>query len=355
MNPPNNLQRVLRTSPAFTSASRTPWGGTRLAALYGDALQLSPGARVGEAWVFSLDPSFPSTVDGVDLATEVESTLLVKLLDAAEPLSVQIHPADDYAGLRTGESGKPEAWYVVSHDPGAGLFLGFQPGVDEVRVRQALERGDELSSLMHFVPVQPGDFFVIDAGTPHAIGAGVTLVEPQRVLAGWTGVTYRYWDWNRRYDAAGQPATSGAPRELHVEHALAVTDWARVTRPDFVDGLRVRAGTFQPAAEARCQELTSNARRPDADRAVADAAGSTRGAPSGDLRVARLAGTGVSALPDWRDWGAGALTVLEGEVLLAGGQRAVRGQTLALCAAGEEVALGGAHALVMAARPSTRS
>ena len=352
MTPPRNRQLALRTSAAFTNASRTPWGGTRLAALYGDALALESGAQVGEAWVFSLDPSFPSTVEGAALATHVESTLLVKLLDAAQPLSVQIHPADDYAGLREGESGKPEAWYVVSREPGAGLFLGFLPGVDEASVRRALDGGDDLSALMHFVAVEPGDFFVIDAGTPHAVGAGVTLVEPQRVIAGWAGVTYRYWDWNRRYDAAGQPASAGAPRELHVEHALAVTDWARVTHRGFVDSLRVRAGTPQPAS-AGCRALTSSASGPR-DGAAERAVCAREGAPSGDLRGARLAGSGVCPLPNWRDWGVGALTVLSGSVALADGPRVGPGETLALLVDGDTVALDGAHALVMAARPGER-
>ena len=312
---------------------------------YRAALGLDAGQRVGEAWVFSLDPAFPSLVDGTPLADAVESTLLLKLLDAAEPLSVQIHPADDYAGLTAGQSGKPEAWYVLARDPGAGLFLGFKPGVTEARVARALAESEDVSALMHFVQVEPGDFFVIDAGTPHAIGAGVMLVEPQRVLPGWSGVTYRYWDWNRRYDAHGRADPSGEARELHVAHALAVTDWARVTRPGFVDEIRVRtevARAWDPPVQ---QLLTSpTLEEPSSDRRGRVAV------PSKDLSVMRLAGSGSCELPDWSSQGAAALCVLEGVVELDG-LIATAGQTLALVAHGQTVELTLAHAILAAARP----
>ena len=67
----------------------------------------------------------------------------------------------------------------------------------------------DASALLRFVPVAPGDFFTIGPGTPHAIGPGLTLVEPQQVLPGRRGLTYRYWDWNRRYDAEGRPDPQG--------------------------------------------------------------------------------------------------------------------------------------------------
>jgi mannose-6-phosphate isomerase len=356
MTSPNNRQPPLRTRAAFTPPSRTPWGGTRIAARYGRQLGLTEGAQVGEAWVFSLDPAFPSVVGNAPLAELVQSTLLVKLLDAAAPLSVQIHPSDDYAGLAPEQSGKPEAWYVLERDPGAGLFLGFLPGVAEAQVRRALQRGDDLSQLMHFVPVEPGDFFVIDAGTPHAIGAGVTLVEPQRVLPGWAGVTYRYWDWNRRYDTEGKPSPAGAPRDLHVEHALAVTDWDRVTRAGFVDSVRLRAGAAPTHVAASAQPLTRA--RDDVHRS-SDGSAATRAQGAGgrpppchDLFVARLVGSGPLALPRWASLGAAALCVLEGAVTTAHGERFEAGETAAVEAHGQPLTLHQAHALLMAARPA---
>src|SRR5690606_7976392 len=154
------------------------------------------------------------------------TALLVKLIDTSEPLSVQIHPSNEYPGLSAGECGKPESWYIVAREPGAGLYLGFQRGTTEHDGRAALSGERSLRELLRFVPVEPGDFFVIDAGTPHAIGEGLTLVEPQHVVPGQRGITYRYWDWDRRYDAAGKADPQGSPRPLHVEHALRVTDFA---------------------------------------------------------------------------------------------------------------------------------
>ena len=225
----------------FTPPTRTPWGGTRLLALKRDVPLAHRPRCVGESWEISVEPDFPSlTDDGQSLqallATDPEAwlgveadrgstALLVKLLDAADDLSVQIHPQDDHAGLAPGEGGKPESWYVLDREPGAGLYLGLRDGVTREALAAALTGGSDVSALLGFVPVEPGDFFVIHAGTPHAIGRGVTLVEPQRVLPGRRGVTYRYWDWNRLYDAEGRRAEHGTPRALHTQQALDVTDW----------------------------------------------------------------------------------------------------------------------------------
>jgi hypothetical protein len=309
---------VTRPGPAllradnFTPPTRTPWGGTRLVSQYKPARALSEVARghacVGESWEVSVEPDFPGSLeDGTPLADWLaaapadtlgeehvrgrsSTALLVKLIDTAEPLSVQIHPADDYPGLAPGECGKPESWYVVAREPGAGLYLGFQRGTTEADVREALagsraaDGTRSLRELLRFVPVEPGDFFVIDAGTPHAIGAGLTLVEPQHVVPGQRGVTYRYWDWDRRYDAHGNPDPAGAPRPLHVEHALGVTRFAEVAADDFIPQICLRAG------------------EPQLDHApiVTPLCGAAGGLANPFLSVARLAGTGSAALPSWQ-------------------------------------------------------
>ena len=245
----------------FTPPTRTPWGGTKIRGRYKVGLDLSPGdAVVGESWEVSVEPSFPSrTADGqVTLAQLVEgdpvawlgesdaarygqTPLLVKLLDAADNLSVQVHPADGDPALGPGESGKPEAWIVLEAEPGAGLYLGFADGVDRGAVERCIAEGAALDALMQFVSVSAGDAFVIAAGTPHAIGAGVTLVEPQLVRPGKRGLTYRYWDWNRRYDDAGRPDPAGQPRELHVRRSLEVTTWSAPRGEAFVQTCRSAA------------------------------------------------------------------------------------------------------------------
>ncbi len=208
----------------------------------------------GESWEVSVEPSFPSRFadddtllgDAIGAAPakwlgpsaaargETQTSLLIKLLDARESLSVQVHPAHDDPALGRDESGKTEAWYVLDAQDGAGIYLGFRDGVTRDRVERCLRDGGRLDDLMNFVAVAPGDAFVLEPGTVHAIAAGATLLEPQVVAPGRRGVTYRYWDWNRLYndqgvrcdDRHGPGGNPGKARPLHIERALAVTDWA---------------------------------------------------------------------------------------------------------------------------------
>ncbi len=318
----------------FTAPSRTPWGGRRIAGVLKATLE--PGALwIGESWELSAGPELPSLleppVEGVYtldalirgaplamLGREAErggTGLLVKLLDAAEPLSVQIHPPDEYEGLKGRESGKPESWYVEHAEPGAGLYFGLAEGASPQSMAQAIARGDDVSALLEFVSVEEGDFFVVDAGTPHAVGAGVTLVEPQRVLPGKHGVTYRYWDWNRRYDASGRLSREGAPRELHLEQALSVTDWSRPRGQAFLDSRRFRAGAPDVDGSPRIEPLSG----PEGAALVSKA-----------LEVWRLSGHGRHVLP--RVDALRSITVLTGTVEL-GGLRIERGRTAAIPAA----------------------
>src|SRR5690606_24998570 len=212
------------------------------------------------------------------------------------------------------------------------LYLGLAEGVDERAMAEAIDRGADVASLLPFVPVEPGDFFVIEAGTPHCIGAGVTLVEPQRVAPGRRGVTYRYWDWDRRYGPDGRRDPAGAPRALHRDEALAATDWALPRGAALLDRVRLRAGPSDPAGAPELQLLSA----PD-------------GAPlsSPALRVVRLSGEGALALPRWPVLRA--LTVLEGEVAL-GSLVVEAGRTAAIPASyGGSALLRGAHAILSAA------
>lgn len=242
----------------FTPLTRTPWAGRRIIERYKPGLLHDE--PVGESWEISCEPSFPSRLarDDATLAEVIaadpeawlgaalaaryggQSPLLVKLLDSAENLSVQVHPADDDPGLAPGEGGKPESWYILEATPGAGIYLGFREGVRRADVERCLSEGENLDQLMNFVIVSPGDSFIIRPGTAHAIGAGVTLLEPQHVAPGRRGVTYRFWDWNRRYAEDGRPSPDGRPRPLHVERSLAVTDWAAPGGAAFVESCRAR-------------------------------------------------------------------------------------------------------------------
>jgi len=354
--------RPIRLKPDnFTPPSRTPWGGTRLVQRYKAGLDLGaldPKAPVGESWELSTCDEFHTVTEsgellGQWLAREPRAwlgdeallggqltALLVKWLDAADNLSLQIHPEDDYRQLGPDEAGKVEAWYIVDRDPGAGIYLGFRPGVTERQVQQALAADADLSTLMAFSEVERGDFVLLETGTPHALGKGISLLEPQAVAPGKRAVTYRYWDWRRRYDARGQRDPNGQPRELHVAHALAVTRWDRATDPAWLASRVRHYGWPASTAAAQCEVLCT----PDQ--------GNGAGLYSSRLRVARLHGNGATRTPAWN--ALRALTVIEGEVTLGRGADALvlrAGETCAVPAASGalEVELAQAHALLCAA------
>jgi len=344
----------LLRSDNFTPDQRTPWGGTYLARhIKGQTLGPGhDGKRIGESWELSTTRDLPSVdLHGEPLRDRIarmptdllgaeaahgatNTSLLVKLLDAADDLSVQIHPRDDDPKLATTETGKAEAWLVVHAEPDAAIYLGLKDAVDESTMREVLTAGGDLSQLLQRWPAQPGDFFVVEPGTPHAIGRGVVLVEPQTARHGREPVTYRYWDWNRRYDASGRidPA-GGTGRTLHVERALEVTRWPA---GDGVASPFLRAGAPKVLDPARFEPLCG----PD-----------TAPCHSSALRMGRLAGSGAINVPDWNVLRA--LTVLEGSVTLcwpgdaltvAAGQTAV----VPACATRLTARLDSAHAVLSA-------
>ncbi len=135
--------------------------------------------------------------------------LLLKLLDARDTLSVQVHPGDDYAREHDGKLGKTEAWMVLSADPGAKIAYGLKP-TDE-KLSGIVARG-EFEQALNFVTVAPGDVYYIPHGMVHALGGGVQVYEIQQS----SDATYRFWDW-------GRVGRDGKPRALHTRKALDVT------------------------------------------------------------------------------------------------------------------------------------
>ena len=339
---------LLLQADNFTPPQRTPWGGTRIASVFKPFLGIAAGTIVGESWEISVEPDFPSRLADSDsllsksIAAAPEDwlgrdasvgsvALLVKLLDAASPLSVQIHPADNDPGLAPDESGKPESWYILDREPGAGLYLGLREGVTEASMRSAIQEGQDVSQLLYFVPVEPGDCFFIAAGTAHAIGPGITLVEPQRVIPGRRGLTYRYWDWNRRYDEEGRPNSTGKERPLHLEEALRVTRWDAPREERLLEKIRHRAG--RPAQEPRLEPLI----------------GPSAPTSSNLLQVTRISGTGSLVLPTAEHFRG--LTVARGSVQADTGWRVGSGQSAAIpaCLPATELLLDQAEAIVCSA------
>lgn len=167
--------------------------------------------------------------------------ILVKLLDAAVPLSIQVHPDDRTAQRLKGEA-KDECWYVLEASPDAMLYLGLREGVDAAAFA-AEAGGPKVVDLLQAYPVRSGQFVAVPAGTVHAIGGGITLVEIQENA----DTTYRLFDWERQ-------GLDGRPRPLHVEEALQSIDFERpIVGPvdpvfETVDGVNGRAALWSSAS-----------------------------------------------------------------------------------------------------------
>lgn len=252
----------------FTSLNRTPWAGLALAKGIKKRHSSTIDQPIGESWELSCDPEAPSKLLHVSDATLADliacrtseclsgslvaagrttCDILVKLINPASPLSLQIHPSDDNKLLKSNECGKPESWLILSCDKGSGLYIGFSRHLEKMDIQRLLETGQFSADLLHFVPVKPGDFFEIEPHVPHAIGPGVVLLEPQRVTAGKSGKTWRMWDWNRRYNAAGQEdAVSGRPRELHVNQAVSLLTPEAQVGSKYADALKKAPTTLNP-------------------------------------------------------------------------------------------------------------
>ncbi len=178
---------------------------------------------VGEAWLTGPDCVVATgELKGKRLADAVENfPLLVKLLFPADKLSVQVHPDDEQAQAQGHERGKTECWYVLEAEPGATVGLGLKHGVGVQEVQAGVSDGS-MEELMEWLPVAAGDMVFVDAGTVHAIGPGVVLLEVQQT----SDVTYRLYDYGR-------------PRELHLEQGLEVVKTktaAGKVKPKKMDG-----------------------------------------------------------------------------------------------------------------------
>lgn len=246
---------LLRFRPVL---SEKIWGGRRLEEVFGR--ELPAGKRIGESWEVSglreaLTPVAEGPFLGADLyrlaaarGEEVfgpplearcreDFPLLMKFLDASDVLSVQVHPADEYARSKGYPNGKSEAWVVVAADPGAFVYRGFEAGVGADEFRKALDANEPeaVARCLRKVEARAGDVIDLPAGTVHAIGKGLLLCEIQQS----SDVTYRIHDW-------GRVGFDGKPRELHLGEAWDVMDFGD-TGADTVDGRDAEA----PADGAR--------------------------------------------------------------------------------------------------------
>jgi mannose-6-phosphate isomerase len=213
------------------------WGGNRLNDDFAKEIELNP---LAETWECSTHPDGPSLVAsgpyngqtlrevlekhpdylGTHPKTKGELPILIKLIDAKQDLSVQVHPNDEYARTHeNGQLGKTEMWYVLDATKDAKLVYGLHHGTEPELLRQSIEQGT-VEKYLQKVPVKKDDLFYIEAGTIHAIGAGALIAEIQEN----SNLTYRLYDYNR-VDKNGQK------RPLHVDKALEVANLSASAEP----------------------------------------------------------------------------------------------------------------------------
>ena len=217
------MKRLLFTKPVF---KETIWGGDRLKTEFSYPIS---GDKTGECWAISAHPAGDCTMcapgtpyDGRMLselwdhepqlfgfAKGDRFPLLVKIIDAADDLSIQVHPDDAYAKEHeNGSLGKTECWYILACEPGTKIVVGHNASSKE-EARAIIEE-KRWGDFIREVPIRPGNLFMIEPGTIHAIKGGTMLLETQQS----SDITYRVYDYDR--------LSNGKPRELHIEKSLDV-------------------------------------------------------------------------------------------------------------------------------------
>ncbi|HZR04273.1 MAG TPA: type I phosphomannose isomerase catalytic subunit [Candidatus Udaeobacter sp.] len=209
------------------------WGGRRLESVFGK--KLPPRSAIGESWeivdrseaqsivcsgllrgktLHELWTQYRDEIFG-DVADSPRFPLLLKLLDAHDKLSLQVHPPEEVASKRGGEP-KTEFWYIAAAEPGAKLYLGFRESITRDQFEKAVRDGTAAEHV-HKIQVKSGDAAFLPAGRLHALGADLLLIEVQQN----SDTTYRVFDWNRVDD-------KGKGRRLHIDEALQCIDFTDV-------------------------------------------------------------------------------------------------------------------------------
>ncbi len=240
------------------------WGGTRLRDEYG---KKSDKDKLAESWELSCHKDGQSVIangeySGKTLTEYIEAEgkavlgkncerfeyfpILIKLIDAKDNLSVQVHPDNEYAMRVEGEYGKTEMWYIVDCEEGAELLYGFKKEISREEFAQRIA-DNTLLEVTNNVPVHKGDVFFIDASTLHAIGKGILIAEIQQN----SNTTYRIYDY-------GRVGADGKPRELHVEKACEVTQLTPPVRPTKPMGERVQKDGYSSTLLATSEYFNVN-------------------------------------------------------------------------------------------------
>ncbi|MBE6728997.1 MAG: mannose-6-phosphate isomerase [Ruminococcaceae bacterium] len=224
------MSEILKLKPAFKDYL---WGGQYLKKKY----CVCDMEKVAEAWVLSTHRDGHSIVcggryDGMTLSEAVANMgdtalgskaaafemfpQMIKIIDAEQSLSLQVHPSDEYALKNEGQYGKTEMWYILDAKEGAGIYYGVKEEITKEQLKNAIAT-NTVEDILNFAPCTAGESYFIPSGTLHAIGAGLLIAEVQQN----SNVTYRVYDY-------GRVGADGKPRELHIEKALKVSDLSPV-------------------------------------------------------------------------------------------------------------------------------
>ena len=245
---------ILKLNPVFKDYL---WGGTKLRDEYGFKSDLT---KLAEGWMLSCHKDGQNTIlngdfEGKTLSEVLNDNLdflgengkkfkyfpiLIKIIDAKDDLSVQVHPNNDYAMRVENEYGKTECWYILDCEDNAELIYGFNRELSSEEFRKAVEENTFLDAV-NKVKVKKGDLFFIEAGTLHAIGKGILLAEIQQN----SNTTYRVYDY-------GRVGVDGKPRELHTEKAIDVTSCTPPTRGTDPEGELLIYDDFSTQLLTKC-------------------------------------------------------------------------------------------------------
>lgn len=250
--------KILKLTPAIKDYI---WGGTRLSKEF-DMVTFTD--KQAEAWVLSCHSAGESIIENGEfqgrslsdvlknegkgyLGTNCEKfedfPILIKLIDAKDNLSVQVHPDDEYAMRVEGEYGKTEAWYIVDCDDDAEIIYGFKKDITKEEFRKSIEE-NTLLDYVNRVKVKKGDIFFIEAGTLHAICKGILLAEVQQN----SNTTYRVYDYGR--------LQNGKPRELHIDKAVDVTSTKALDCSGAPMGEKINKDGYSETLLTKCELFT---------------------------------------------------------------------------------------------------
>lgn len=245
---------ILKLNPVFKDYL---WGGTKLRDEYGFKSNLD---KLAEGWMLSCHKDGENTIENGEFAgktlTEVVNDnpnflgengnkfeyfpILIKLIDAKNDLSIQVHPDNEYAMRVENEYGKTECWYILDCDEGAELIYGFNRPITSEEFKKKISDNSFLETV-NKVKVKKGDLFFIEAGTLHAIGKGILLAEIQQN----SNTTYRVYDY-------GRLGADGKPRALHVEKAIDVTNCTPPTRNTKPEGKLIQNIGYSSQLLTKC-------------------------------------------------------------------------------------------------------